>query len=238
MITNDTMIPDGYKMCSRCHKIKPSTTKFFSPKKEGLRAQCKSCHAEVNRDWYEAHKEQKNKSTMQWQKEHYEEVKERSRRWRENHRKHLRERDRRWRKKNLRKVRESHRKRRSHQIDLSFDFSPADETRALEYWHGYCAVCGEPLRDLFGERVLHFDHWIPISDQRPNNPGTVPENMVPLCSKCNLSKNDTDPVLWLERRYSKNKVQKILKAIHDFFEWTVKTRETDNKPKEKRGTDV
>jgi hypothetical protein len=89
---------------------------------------------------------------------------------------------RRWRAKNPDKHRNYERRRNTRKKQLPFNFTVDDEKRALEYWHGCCAICGRQLRDLFGETEPQFDHWIPLTDKRPDNPGTVPENMVALCN--------------------------------------------------------
>lgn len=89
----------------------------------------------------------------------------------------------------------------------------------LDYWHGCCAVCGGQLKDLFGDVSPHADHWVALTDPRTNNPGTVPENMICLCSKCNSNKKNKDPEQWLIQRYSKKKAAEILKRIEAYFEW-------------------
>ena len=94
----------------------------------------------------------------------------------------------------------------------------------LDYWHHCCAVCGKQLRDLFGEIKPHADHWIPVSYQGEDNPGTVPENMICLCSKCNFSKHDYMPTDWLISRYGKRKANKILKRINGYFELASKRK--------------
>ncbi|MDQ7034342.1 MAG: hypothetical protein Q9P01_05755 [Anaerolineae bacterium] len=50
-------------------------------------------------------------------------------------------------------------------------------------------------------------------------PGTVVENMICLCSSCNLSKNATLPDEWLNRKYGKRKAKQILERIEDYFDW-------------------
>ena len=144
---------------------------------------------------------------------------QRSRQYRQNNLEKVRERERRYRQENQDKRRAQAQRRRAKRIDLPAHFTAFDEARALEYFNGRCAVCERPLRDLFGEISPHFDHWIALSDPRLGNPGTVPENMLPLCNKCNLSKSNHDPIEWLTRQYHKRKVEQIIKRIETFFEW-------------------
>lgn len=92
-----------------------------------------------------------------------------------------------------------------------------DKLRAIEYFGGCCPVCGRPFKDLFGTHTVSFDHWwIPLS----RNGGYTSDNVIPLCfgvDGCNNSKNDSDPVDWLNRRYGKRKAKQILKRIEAYF---------------------
>jgi hypothetical protein len=119
--------------------------------------------------------------------------------------------------------REYRRARRAKNHGLPFAWGTEDSQRALDYWHGRCAYCGEPLADLFGDVVPHMDHYIPISYAGEDNPGTVPENMLPTCSECNLSKNAAMPEEWVERTFGKRKAKGIIKRILEYFEWVEDT---------------
>lgn len=110
-------------------------------------------------------------------------------------------------------------RRRARLRELPSTFTGEYWLLCLDYWHFTCAVCGSQLRDLFGEVEPHADHWIALTYKGADNPGTTPENMLCLCSTCNLSKNKKDPVIWLNERYPKHKAKKILKRITDYFEW-------------------
>jgi 5-methylcytosine-specific restriction endonuclease McrA len=89
----------------------------------------------------------------------------------------------------------------------------------LIYWHDCCAVCGRSLQDLFGEVKQHNDHWIPVSDPRPGNPGTVATNIVPLCNRCNSTKSSKDPRQWLIERFGGRKAKVIITRIEAYFDW-------------------
>ncbi len=190
---------------------------------------------ELQRLWREEHPE----NAVRWRKENPEKLRESKRRSHEKHREKDNQRTRRWYRANLEKCREHHRNyyknnrekaqeysrhRETLKHNLPFAFDAIDERRALEYFHGRCAVCAEPLRDLFGERIPHLDHWIALSDLRPDNPGTVPWNMVPLCSQCNQSKHAQDPVEWLQKTFGKRKARQITTRIEEYFEW-IKTQD-------------
>ena len=73
------------------------------------------------------------------------------------------------------------------------------------------------------------DHWIAISDKRPDNPGTVALNIVPLChtkpgapsgqSCCNNNKHNSDPVKWLTREFGVKKASELLHKIEAYFDY-------------------
>lgn len=105
--------------------------------------------------------------------------------------------------------------RRTRKQSLPNTFSVADLQRAHEYWGGICPCCGKQIYDLFGEISPHADHWIPLSS--PNCPGTVPWNMVILCSRCNLSKSDKEPRIWVMEKFGKRQGAAILKRIDEYF---------------------
>jgi hypothetical protein len=109
-------------------------------------------------------------------------------------------------------------KRRAFERHLPSAFTPHDWERCLSYWNNSCAVCGRP-RGLW--HTIAADHWIALSDPRPNNPGTVPTNIIPLChgiDGCNNSKHDNDATEWLTRKYGRRKAKKILERIQKYFD--------------------
>jgi hypothetical protein len=92
--------------------------------------------------------------------------------------------------------------------------------RALDYFHGYCAVCERPLKDLFGTHTAAQDHWIPVTS--PNCPGTIATNTVPLChgeGGCNNSKLNIPAEEWLTRKFGATKAAKIIARIEAYFKW-------------------
>lgn len=112
--------------------------------------------------------------------------------------------------------------RRARKTALPNTLTSEQWLRAIGYFGGCCAVCNKQLTDLFGERTVGADHWIPLSDPRPDNPGTVATNIVPLChgvGGCNNSKSDRDPIEWLTEKFGKRKAAQILKRINAYFEW-------------------
>jgi hypothetical protein len=119
-------------------------------------------------------------------------------------------------------------KRLARKKGLPFQFNNKDWERCLDYWDNRCAICG---REISETHLLAKDHWIPMFDKRPDNPGTVPTNIIPVChgrkqakcSGCNENKWKFDPEKWIRSQYPPDEADAIIKRIHDYFEW-VKTR--------------
>jgi 5-methylcytosine-specific restriction endonuclease McrA len=105
------------------------------------------------------------------------------------------------------------RKRYVAKKELPLNWSIKFEREALDYWNGCCVYCGEPIED--GQ--LHFDHYIPVSYDGDDNPGTVPENMLPTCQYCNLSKNASMPEEWIIRTFDEERGMGIIEAIEEYF---------------------
>ena len=56
-----------------------------------------------------------------------------------------------------------------------------------EWFEGRCAYCPAP--------AVAWDHFNPVA----KGGRTVPGNMLPVCTPCNSSKKDGDPIAWLNR---------------------------------------
>ncbi len=232
---DSTTIPEGHKRCGLCGQIRPYAD-FCADKRhrDGLQSNCKACKNAYCRKWHADHQEEQRIYHRHYYDDHAKERREYTRQYRLEHIEARRQYDQQYRIEHIDQVNEyarqyqkahpevfraiSHR-RKARKRALPSTFTIEDESRALDYFHGRCAVCGRPLRDLFGDIELHLDHWIPLSDPRPDNPGTVPWNMEPLCSPCNLSKNDSDPLKWLENTYGQRKARQIAARIEKFFKW-------------------
>ena len=231
-------------------KVKETNLKYQSEHAEQIKARRKkytAVHSEEKRQYdrqrytssTEADREKRLASQRKYRAAHPDKKKESARRYRAVNAEKIRLSNRRYREKTINERREYNKKyadehpenrraavlrRRARKVGLPDQFTEFDIKRALDYWHGCCAVCGRPLRDLFGEVTPHLDHWIAVSDPRSDNPGTVVTNMVPLCSPCNFTKNARDPIEWLIREYGKRKANQIANRIETFFEWVKETR--------------
>ncbi len=102
-------------------------------------------------------------------------------------------------------------------LGLPCTLTTEDWLLALDYWHHACAICERP-RGLW--HIIAMDHWIPVSDPRSDNPGTVPENILPLChgiDGCNNSKGNRDASTWLSEKIGTVKAQRKMKQIIEYF---------------------
>lgn len=124
--------------------------------------------------------------------------------------------------KGKRKIWEHNRKARK--LGLPHDLTDAQWARALEYFGDCCAVCGQP-KGLW--HTIAMDHWIPLVS--PDCTGTTATNTIPLCHSrkdapagtpcCNNSKQARNPEIWLRERFGDKKAKRILKRIHEYFDW-------------------
>jgi len=104
---------------------------------------------------------------------------------------------------------------------LPYTLTTEQWQHALNYFNGCCAVCERQLNDMFGEFTKSADHWIPLSYEGGDNPGTVAENIIPLChgvDGCNNSKGATLPMEWLQQKFSRYKSKKIIDKIQKYFD--------------------
>lgn len=234
------------KACTKCGEIKPATLEHFSKCSKvrcGLAAWCKECekqHRKDNREYiarqrrkhYEANRTQKSEYDHLRYLEKREENTQRALEYYRANRAHVKKRINKYKALNKDRVNEWQRQRyrrnphkeaarrhirRARKHALPYTFKPKHWLLCLGYWHISCAVCGGQLRDLFGDVEPHADHWIPL--KHPDCPGTIPENMICLCSKCNLNKGAKPPDAWLLKRYGKSKANAILKRINEYFDW-------------------
>jgi hypothetical protein len=183
-------VREGFKWCNKCKRELPGTREYFGSSKDrqdGMQPYCRVCIQKRSRAIRQRDKQK---------------IYERVRRYRESH-------------PTLYSLAAA--RRRARKRSLPDTFSNDDWLRCLDYFHNTCAVCGNQLRDLFGNIEPHADHWIALSN--PECPGTVPDNMICLCSSCNLSKQARNSTQWIVGRFGKHKAVEVLKRINLYFEW-------------------
>lgn len=187
----------------------------FAADPEGIR--------ERQRRRYAANPMPAREQARAWRAANLERAREMDRAYRKANPERLREKARAWSLANPERTRENSRiraqNRRARLRDLPDTLTAVQSQFATEYWNGCCAYCGRQFYDLFNERALALDHYIPLSS--PDCPGTVASNMLPAChgvDGCNNSKGNRDPKEWLEDRFGKRKARAILARIEAYFE--------------------
>jgi hypothetical protein len=184
---------------------------------------------EYQKKYSDTHKEQireKNKRRYDLKKDHVSAI---TKNWVDRNLARHRATAKRWNQNNPDKARAAKQRRRARERNLPDTFTAQDWRRSVEYFHGRCAVCERQCKDLFGTRTIAADHWIPLT--HPDCPGTVPENMIPLCHgevDCNCSKGSKHPIEWLNGKFGKRKAAEILKRIEAYFEWVKREGAYDN----------
>jgi 5-methylcytosine-specific restriction endonuclease McrA len=189
------------KRCNKCGDTKSPSEFRYTPQsryKDKLHSWCKSCERSERKQRYS-----KNKSIVLAKSKEYRAANpEREKEWSRN-----------WLQRNLDKHRTKQHNYRSRQRSLPSTFTNADWVVALNYFNGGCAYCGNPPSFFDQTSVLHQEHHIPV-----NSGGAyTPDNIIPACQSCNLSKNDKDATDWCVAKFGKRKAQRILNRIKEYL---------------------
>lgn len=234
------------KRCTKCGAEKPHTTEHFRAKRNQCREcerkdaldrdrANRETRRETSRQWKRNNPEKNAACTRrwlernpnyhaEWRAANPDKVNSACRRWRAANPKIASQCARKWRETNpdkVRKYRKENRdtgrahllRRRARESSLSSTLTVEDWNAAIEAFNGRCAVCGRPP-GLW--HTIAADHWIPLSSNRTDNPGTAPHNIVPLChgvDGCNNSKGNRDAGEWLASKYGDRKGRSIQKRI-------------------------
>lgn len=175
-------------------------------------------HADRKRESQKHYRAKNAAKIHQWREGYVAKTREQRRAYQARYRANNPEKDRakyaRYRANNPDKMREKDMRRYTKRRSLPCTFTVADTKCMMEYWNYCCAYCGAQ-QDFW--HVIEREHWIAVTDPRPDNPGTVPTNMLPACKACNANKSNSDPVEWLNKRFGKRKAATILKRIEQYF---------------------
>lgn len=218
---------EDVKFCFRCEECK-SILAFSNSSKnaDGKRSECKQCRS----DYYFDNHEQATKRIHNYYNQNREHVKAYRRTYYRQNNQHENQRNRRYYRSNRSRItpQKRHYRRRKPEVkkatehrrmarkrNLPDTFSDADWLRALEYFGSRCAVCGCPPDDNL---KIVPDHWIPLAS--PDCPGTVPENIVPLChgvGGCNNEKQHRPPEVWLTRKFGELQAKQKMAEVWIYF---------------------
>lgn len=193
--------------------IRIYSAKYYQDNKEELRTQKKEYYLNnknkwkyVKRELTEEQKKKRRATSVRYQRRHPE-VKRRA--------------DKQYRKKHPEVKRAGEERRRGKIKNLPNTLTSKEWVYCLLYFNNRCAVCGREKSDEFS---IAMDHWIALSDPKPDNPGTVAWNIIPLCHShllggrgCNNTKSNLDPEKWLLKSFSREEVDQILDRLNTYF---------------------
>jgi 5-methylcytosine-specific restriction endonuclease McrA len=167
----------GLARCTRCHEIKPLTEDSFFPNAKKITGFCSWCKA-CNREHAKIRQRKRRKDPVGRRRILAEKKRHsRSEKGRETKRK---------------QSLIDNNKRRQKTMSLPYNWTDELWASCQEMWDNKCAYCGKGGK-------LTQDHFIPLSS--PRCTGTVPENMVPACARCNSSKGATLPSTWIKDKH-------------------------------------
>lgn len=235
--------PIPYNSCRICHAFKPwNEVNFVKSKRDGITRECRECRKQYRdehkieacrraHEWRQRNPE-REKANKEKQKvdPHAQAIKKAyQREYYQANRASFAAKNAAWQRQNPDKVAKAHRRynethpevrRRIKQSRLTYarslpsTFTGQDWRSALVYFHGCCAYCGNPPSLFDTYTVLHEEHFI----AQINGGGYTPDNILPACQSCNLSKGERDPREWCIERFGKRKAREILARIEQYFE--------------------
>ncbi len=142
--------------------------------------------------------------------------KERSRQWRQDNPERYRQYNRQWIDDNpelsRKMMQAAWQRRRARKKNLPHDLTLEEWQYCLNYWNYSCVVCGD-------DGTINADHWIALSNK--DCPGTVVDNMIPLCENCNKTKHATQAERWLTEKLGDHLAIEKLVEVEAYFEHVV-----------------
>lgn len=164
------------QICCACQKTKQiEGFKRDKRRPRGLASICKECSKAKCKEWREGHKPERHyKSWL-----HIADKKERKKAIQKD-----------WAKNNREKVRCKERTQEARKQNAEGSHTKADIDKILKLQNNRCAYC----RCKLGKKY-HVDHIRALSKGGSN----WPKNLQALCSSCNLSKHDKDPIEYAQR---------------------------------------
>lgn len=198
------------KRCGRCGEVKPVSEYYSKGKTPAgtprLREYCKPCCAAISKKryadnpqkyidaskaWNKSHKEQKNRNNNTSRMRNLDVVREKDRQYRSDNREKVLDGLRRyyiankekfaqykrdWLSRNKDKKTVQVHRRRARKMQVANSLSVSDWNEILESYGNKCVYCNSPATEQ--------DHLIPFF----SGGGNVPENVVPSCKTCNVTK--------------------------------------------------
>jgi 5-methylcytosine-specific restriction endonuclease McrA len=226
------------KICTKC-KVEKPFAEFYKKKatKDGYRQECKECTKAVNRKYTDANAEKVAEIKREYKRNNKEQVLAKEAKYREQNREEVRRRSREWgrnnadkrgdyqkryysvnkeyisaRNKEYRKANPlitvmKEQRRRSLKRQLPNTFTKEQWAYSLEYFENSCCYCGST------DGKLQQEHVISLS----KGGGYVASNIIPACSSCNQSKNNSALAKWYPKsmNFSEERFEKIERYISE-----------------------
>jgi hypothetical protein len=231
----------GYRRCTLCRQEFPETTDWFYPRpssRGGLTAACRACLKKLARQRRQIDDEKAKRRVREQDYWNRPENKLRRKLQKREVQRRIRQTDRHktWYSEYYRRettqlsMKLASVRRRTAKRNLPSDLTPADWKRCLDYWEHQCCICGR------AEGLWHTiaqEHWIALSDNRADNPGTVVWNILPMCHAqkgsngqggCNNLKGSRDPLDFLYAEFPRQQADKILRQIERYFAWAIEQK--------------
>jgi hypothetical protein len=215
------------KVCSKCKRELPLTTKYFHrdcTQASGFKCKCKECaclesrkygkenrdkirgkeavYREQNRDKFRA-KYRRNREKTKEQKRELNKLRHKV--YYQSHKEQYKkdQTERRKRNPEINKIQVQRRNAKKRLLPASL--TTKQWGTCLEYFYNKCCYCGK-------EDSLTQDHFVPISQGGEY----AANNIVPCCKSCNPSKSNKDFFEWYPKQpfYSKQREAKILKYLN------------------------
>lgn len=167
------------RTCTRC-KVEQSLDCFYKDKcrKDDFSSHCKTCYANKHKEF------RKNNPVKIKQKKTDLEIKKRKKDWYERNKDKAIVDNKNWREQNPAKVLNANHLRRTRKLKNGLFLVTVKELNKL--YSSACVYCGS-------EDGIQMDHVVPLSRGGRHSIG----NLVPACSKCNLSKGNKYLAEWL-----------------------------------------
>ena len=168
-------LPKGMRQCGECREIKHKDS-FHKDRTRasGVRSSCKDC---VKKKW----RRDFNDPNSTFNKNKVKNA--------EKNRESMRKSRSKWKRSNRDKVALYESNRRARVRDLPNTLTESQMEEINNFFDYRCCICDDAYE--------HMDHFIPLKVEKV---GTTLENIVPMCSKCNISKRDRNPFEWIKTK--------------------------------------
>jgi len=195
------------KICSKCGKELPLTVEYFLIRKinlDGFSGECKKCRTEYFKKYRKTNKNIISEKDKQWRKKTKDKISKQKKYWQEENKQKMTEYFDQYRKSNRDKCNILHQLYKAKKRELPHTFTFKHWENAKQHFNNLCAYCGQ-------EEPLTQDHFIALKGGGEYSIN----NIVPVCRRCNCSKNAQDFFTWYPKQsfYSKQREQKILKYL-------------------------